>query len=129
MRGLSSRGGSKLNVHVVLCGEPLRRETGMHGSERGLGRRLRLRGEVPRPGPTLRVIARSEEVKAKGIPMGAPLFKWENELEEIGAEVLSSNYALYVSRARVSSENVLYKQKEHGSLRRLDGPTGLSCVA
>ena len=75
------------------------------------------------------VIARSEEVKAKGIPMDAPFFKWENELEEIGAEVLSSNYALYVSRARVSSENVLYKQKEHGSLRRLDGPTGLSCVA
>jgi DNA polymerase V len=46
------------------------------------------------------VIARSEEVKAKGIPMGAPFFKWENELEEIGAEVLSSNYALYGDMSR-----------------------------
>ena len=31
-----------------------------------------------------------------------------------------------VSRARVSSETVLYHQKGHGSLRRPDGPTGLS---
>lgn len=46
------------------------------------------------------VIARSEEVKAKGIPMGAPFFKWENELEEIGAKVLSSNYALYGDMSR-----------------------------
>ena len=75
------------------------------------------------------IIARSEELKQAGVPMGAPLFKWKEELGELGTEVLSSNYALYVSRARVSSENVLYKQKEHGSLRRLDGPTGLSCVA
>ena len=41
------------------------------------------------------VIARSEEVKGAGVPMGAPLFKWEETLDEIGAEVLSSNYVLY----------------------------------
>jgi DNA polymerase V len=51
------------------------------------------------------VIARSEEVKrpesgAEGVPMGAPLFKWEDTLEEIGAEVLSSNYALYGDMSR-----------------------------
>jgi len=40
-------------------------------------------------------IARSEELKAPGVPMGAPYFKWEEKLEEMGARVLSSNYALY----------------------------------
>ncbi|WP_251980329.1 Y-family DNA polymerase [Salinibacter ruber] len=46
------------------------------------------------------VIARSEEVKEAGVPMGAPLFKWEEELSEIGAEVLSSNYVLYGDMSR-----------------------------
>jgi DNA polymerase V len=41
------------------------------------------------------VIARSEEVKEAGVPMGAPLFKWEETLDEIGAAILSSNYVLY----------------------------------
>jgi len=41
------------------------------------------------------VIARSEEVKQAGVPMGAPLFKWEETLDEIGAAILSSNYVLY----------------------------------
>ena len=46
------------------------------------------------------IIARSEELKASGpgeveVPMGAPRFKWEAKLEEVGAAVLSSNYALY----------------------------------
>jgi DNA polymerase V len=46
------------------------------------------------------VIARSEEVKEAGVPMGAPLFKWKETLGEIGAEVLSSNYALYGDMSR-----------------------------
>ena len=46
------------------------------------------------------VIARSEKLKAEGIPMGAPLFKWEEELEELGTEVLSSNYTLYGDMSR-----------------------------
>ncbi|PQJ36830.1 protein umuC [Salinibacter sp. 10B] len=46
------------------------------------------------------VIARSEEVKrsgteGEGVPMGAPYFKWREELEEMDAAVLSSNYTLY----------------------------------
>jgi len=41
------------------------------------------------------IIARSEELKAKGIPMGAPYFKWQDTLEALNAAVLSSNYALY----------------------------------
>jgi DNA polymerase V len=46
------------------------------------------------------VIARSEEVKQAGMPMGAPVFKWREELDEIGAEVLSSNYTLYGDMSR-----------------------------
>ncbi len=41
------------------------------------------------------IIARSEELKAEGVPMGAPYFKWEEKLREMGAAILSSNYALY----------------------------------
>ncbi len=46
------------------------------------------------------VIARSEEVKEAGVPMGAPLFKWREELDEIGTEILSSNYTLYADMSR-----------------------------
>jgi len=46
------------------------------------------------------VIARSEEVKEAGVPMGAPLFKWREELDEIGTEMLSSNYTLYGDMSR-----------------------------
>lgn len=41
------------------------------------------------------VIARSNEAKALGIGMGAPLFKIRDAVEEHGVTVCSSNYALY----------------------------------
>ncbi len=41
------------------------------------------------------VIARSDEAKAAGVTMGAPLFKVQNLLAERDAEIFSSNYALY----------------------------------
>lgn len=41
------------------------------------------------------VIARSNEAKALGIPMGAPLFKIRKMIDEHGITVRSSNYALY----------------------------------
>ncbi len=41
------------------------------------------------------VIARSNEAKVLGIPMGAPLFKIRRLIEEHGITVRSSNYALY----------------------------------
>jgi len=41
------------------------------------------------------VVARSNEVKNAGIPMGVPLFKVKKELQAIDCEVMSSNYALY----------------------------------
>lgn len=41
------------------------------------------------------VVARSTEVKALGIKMGAPLFKIQNLVDQHGIVVFSSNFALY----------------------------------
>lgn len=41
------------------------------------------------------VIARSNEAKALGIPMGAPAFKYQKVFREHHVSVFSSNYALY----------------------------------
>jgi len=40
-------------------------------------------------------IARSKEVKALGVPIGAPYHQWKEELDRIGAAVFSANFALY----------------------------------
>jgi DNA polymerase V len=45
-------------------------------------------------------VARSDEVKAAGIPMGAPYFKYKAELEKINCKVCSSNYTLYGDMSR-----------------------------
>lgn len=41
------------------------------------------------------IIARSQEVKDMGIPMGAPYFKIKDKLRQQGVKIFSSNYALY----------------------------------
>ena len=41
------------------------------------------------------VIARSNEAKALGVPMGAPAFKYQKLFDEHKIAVFSSNYALY----------------------------------
>lgn len=41
------------------------------------------------------IIARSNEAKALGIPMGAPVHKWADTLQKNAVNVFSSNYALY----------------------------------
>lgn len=41
------------------------------------------------------IIARSNEVKALGIPMGAPMFKYKDKLKAHKVRVFSSNYTLY----------------------------------
>ncbi|MCP5245694.1 MAG: Y-family DNA polymerase [Burkholderiales bacterium] len=41
------------------------------------------------------IIARSNELKAAGIPMGAPYFKHKKQLEAMKAVIVSSNYTLY----------------------------------
>jgi DNA polymerase V len=41
------------------------------------------------------IVARSQEIKAWGIPMGAPYFEWADFLKAREAVVCSSNFALY----------------------------------
>ncbi len=41
------------------------------------------------------VVARSQEAKTLGIPMGAPAFEWAALLEKYNVAICSSNYALY----------------------------------
>lgn len=41
------------------------------------------------------VIARSNEAKALGVPMGAPAFQFKSIFKEHNVHVFSSNYALY----------------------------------
>ncbi len=41
------------------------------------------------------VISRSDEAKSIGLPMGAPIFKWENYCKQHNIKVISSNYPLY----------------------------------
>lgn len=46
------------------------------------------------------VVARSNEAKALGIPMGEPLFKVKQLVRERGVKVFSSNYTLYGDMSR-----------------------------
>ena len=41
------------------------------------------------------IIARSKEVKKLGIPMGAPLYKWNHLIERYNVNVFSANFQLY----------------------------------
>lgn len=40
-------------------------------------------------------ISRSQEAKDIGLPMGAPLFKWKNEVKTHGVTLFSANFELY----------------------------------
>lgn len=46
------------------------------------------------------IIARSNEAKKLGIPMGAPFYQWRQCCEENGVQVFSSNYALYADMSQ-----------------------------
>ncbi len=46
------------------------------------------------------IIARSDEAKALGVPMGAPLFQWRDRLRRHGVEICSANFALYGDLSR-----------------------------
>lgn len=41
------------------------------------------------------IIARSNEIKKIGIPMGAPLFKWRDLIQKKGVKLFSCNFRLY----------------------------------
>lgn len=46
------------------------------------------------------IVARSNEAKALGIPMGAPYYKWKSVLESNGGRALSANFKLYGDLSR-----------------------------
>lgn len=46
------------------------------------------------------IVARSNEAKALGIPMGAPLHEWQQHINKHRVAVFSSNYALYGDMSR-----------------------------
>lgn len=54
------------------------------------------------------IVARSQEVKAWGIPMGAPYFQWADLLKARGAVVCSSNFALYADLSHRVMETLSY---------------------
>ena len=58
------------------------------------------------------VVARSKEIKDIGIPMGVPYFQIKDTLEEIGATVFSSHFALYRDVSRRVFEVVRTYQSE-----------------
>ena len=65
------------------------------------------------------VIARSNEAKALGIPMGAPEFKYRQQMKQQRINVFSSNFALYGDlSARVM--NVLEKLSPHLEIYSID---------
>ena len=46
------------------------------------------------------IVSRSPEVKALGIPMAAPIFKWRDTINAHNVQVLSSNFTLYMDMSR-----------------------------
>ena len=42
------------------------------------------------------IISRSDEVKALGVPMAAPLFQYRDILERHNTAIISSNHAMYI---------------------------------
>ncbi len=46
------------------------------------------------------IVSRSNEVKALGVPMGAPYFKYKKIIEKNGVHVFSSNYTFYGDMSR-----------------------------
>ena len=46
------------------------------------------------------IVARSQEAKALGIPMGAPFFQYQKLIQDHEVQVYSSNYALYGDMSR-----------------------------
>lgn len=52
------------------------------------------------------IVARSNEAKKLGIPMGAPLFKYKDILNRNKVRVLSSNYTLYCDMSRRVMETI-----------------------
>lgn len=57
------------------------------------------------------VIARSNEAKALGIPMGAPAFQYQKLFEQGSVEVFSANFTLYGDMSRRVMSILEYMRK------------------
>ena len=81
------------------------------------------------------IIARSNEAKALGIPMGAPFYKHKQLIESKKVEVFSSNYAYYgdMSNRVMKSISMLVPDMEVYSIDeafiRLDAITNINRVS
>jgi DNA polymerase V len=64
-------------------------------------------------------VARSNEVKALGIPMGAPLFKYKNLICRYDIKVLSGNFSLYQDMSRRVME-ILYRFSDQMEIYSID---------
>lgn len=58
------------------------------------------------------IIARSEEVKVLGIPMGAPLFQWKEVIEQHRVIIRSSNFCLYADMSQRVMSTLAYWNPE-----------------
>lgn len=65
------------------------------------------------------IIARSQEAKALGVPMGIPLFKVSSLIESHKVQVYSSNFALYADFSR-RVINILEELAEHVEVYSVD---------
>jgi DNA polymerase V len=62
------------------------------------------------------VIARSEEVKQLGVPMGAPAHEHKETFRKNGVVVMSSNYSLYGDMSARVMETLRPKRPGNGGL-------------
>ena len=53
------------------------------------------------------IIARSDEAKKLGIPMGAPIFKYRTLIVNHNVKVFSSNYSLYGDMSKIPFINIM----------------------
>jgi DNA polymerase V len=65
------------------------------------------------------VVARSDEAKKIGIPMGAPFFEYKKVLKDHQGVALSSNYSLYADMSRRFME-ILYEFCKHVEVYSID---------
>lgn len=82
------------------------------------------------------IIARSNEAKALGIPMGAPLYQYRDQLSRHRVAIFSSNYTLYgdisqrvMSALRLFCADVEVYSIDEAFLQFHGGPSDLYCHA
>ncbi len=73
------------------------------------------------------IVARSEEAKKLGVPMGEPFFSWEHRFRQHRIQVFSSNYTLYADMSRRVMEVLAQFTPEQEIYSIDEAFLGLSC--